>query len=236
MTLSHKSTLKTLKVLVLLLCACEPVAALAGGITVSGTRFIFPADTSRTNVRVANTSETDNYLIQSWINTSAGQKSPDFVVTPPLYLSKPDSENMLSLIRIGGHFPADRETLLYLMVKAIPSVDESRDAGHTVIHVATVTQLKLFLRPRGLKPTPEEAPQRLMFSRSGNQLTVQNPTPYYLTLVKLTAGSRTLSDTMVPPMDYVKLPLPTGSGQVITLHAISDYGGISAPLRFSIRS
>ncbi|SFN06724.1 fimbrial chaperone protein [Izhakiella capsodis] len=221
--------------LAMILTVSVPTSCLAnGGITVNGTRFIFPADASRIEARVANTSDQDNYLIQSWVDTAAGEKSPDVVVTPPLYLSKPDSANMLSLLRTGGHFPTDRETLFYLMVKAIPSVDESQDAGHAVIHVATVTQLKLFLRPRGLKPAPELAARSLTFSRNGHQLVVHNPTPYYLTLTELSSGGKALEDTMVPPLDSVSLPLPTGSGSTITLHNINDYGGISAPLTFSI--
>lgn len=219
------------------LVACLPLSCLAkGGITVSGTRFIFSADAARTNVRIGNTSDADHYLIQSWVNDAAGQKSGNFVVTPPLYLSKPGSENMLSLIRTGGSFPTDRETLFYLMVKAIPSVDESQDVGRAVIHVATVTQLKLFLRPSGLKPAPGEAPSHLTFSRTGSQLIVHNPTPYYLTLIHLSAGTKELKDIMVAPLSSATLPLPAGSGSFLSLHTINDYGGISAPLTFSIQS
>ncbi|WP_279051591.1 fimbria/pilus periplasmic chaperone [Cedecea davisae] len=232
---SCKSFFGTAGALLLALAACIPLSCMAkGGITVSGTRFIFPAGAPRTSLRVANTSHTDNYLIQSWVNDATGQRSENFVVTPPLYLSKPDSENMLSLIHTGGSFPADRETLFYLMVKAIPSVDSNPNAGQAIIHVSTVTQLKLFLRPSGLKPTPEEAPRHLAFSRTGNRLTVSNPTPYYLTLIHLNAGAKNLRDVMVSPLSSTTLPLPDGSGSVLTLHSINDYGGISEPFTFSI--
>ncbi|WP_275273043.1 fimbria/pilus periplasmic chaperone [Pantoea ananatis] len=234
---SCKSFFGTARTLLLALAVCIPLSCMAkGGITVSGTRFIFPASATRISVRIANTSDADNYLIQSWVDDATGHKSGNFVVTPPLYLSKPDSENMLSLIRTGGSFPADRETLFYLMVKAIPSVDDSSNTGQAVIHVATVTQLKLFLRPSGLKPAPGEAPRRLTFSRTGSRLTVHNPTPYYLTLTHLSAGAKNLSDVMVSPLSSTTLPLPPGSGSVLTLRSINDYGGVSEPLTFSIHS
>lgn len=234
---TNESFFGTIKALLLALAACIPLSCMAkGGITVSGTRFIFPADATRTSVRIANTSDVDNYLIQSWVDDASGQKSLSFVITPPLYLSKPESENMLGLIRTGGNFPTDRETLFHLMVKAIPSVDKSLDAGRAVIHVATVTQLKLFLRPPGLKPAPGEAPRHLTFSRTENRLTVNNPTPYYLTLTHLSAGTKNLRDVMVSPLSSTTLPLPDGCGSVLTLHSINDYGGVSAPLTFSIHS
>lgn len=229
---SHKKILTTF----ILLAASISPACQAGGITVNGTRFIFPTGATSIDARVSNTSAKDNYLIQSWVETATGQKSRDFVVTPPLYLSKPDSGNILRLIRTGGHFPTNRETLFYLMVKAIPSINQRRNTGQAMIHVSTVTQLKLFLRPPGLKPASGIAPSRLTFSRSGNQLVIHNPTPYYLTLAGITAGKKPLQDIMVSPLDSATLTLPAGNGSVITLHAINDYGGLSAPLTFNINS
>ncbi len=214
-------------------CFILSPAFAGGGISITGTRFIYPENASQLNVEVSNSSDQDNYLIQSWVGNGGGGKSADFVVTPPLYLSKPQSKNILRLIRTGGSFPTDRETLFYLVVKAIPSIDEAHDAGRNVIHVTAASQLKLFLRPRGLVPAPDKAPSLVTFSRSGGRLTVHNPSPYYLTLTQIRSGNQALQDVMVAPKS--ELALPPASGGSVTFQTINDYGGLTAARRVRIQ-
>ncbi|MDI5434720.1 fimbria/pilus periplasmic chaperone, partial [Salmonella enterica subsp. enterica serovar Kentucky] len=40
----------------------------------------------------------ERYLVNSWIENSAGQKEKTFIVTPPLFVSEPKSENTLRII------------------------------------------------------------------------------------------------------------------------------------------
>lgn len=222
--------------LVFIISACMTLPALAeGGISIQGTRIVYPQDAKQASLSVSNSSTTDSFLVQSWVENAAGQKSADFIVTPPLYLSGPKNENTLRLIHTGGELPRDRETLYYFTAKAIPSVDDSRNAGKAVLRIATANRIKLFVRPGGLKPSPGEAPALLEFRQQGKNLIIHNPSPYYLTLTGMTSGGKPLKDIMVPPQDSASEPLPAGRGNKITYHTVNDYGSVTPALEAGIK-
>lgn len=212
----------------------SPVDARAGGgISVQGTRLIYPLDARHLSLSVSNSSDTDAFLVQSWIENAGGQKTQDFVVTPPLYLSKPGNENMLRLVRTGGTLPKDRESLYYFIAKAIPSVSDT-PAGKSVIRIAAATRLKLFVRPDGLKPARSEAPAKLTFHRSGRQVRIDNPTPYYLTLTDMKASGNALGGVMIPPASSAQTLLPTAAGSTLSFRTIGDYGAATEPVTVSL--
>lgn len=198
-----------------------------GGISVSGTRIIFPAGDGQTTVTLHNSSTSDSYLIQSWVDGASGGRTPDMVVTPPLFVSHPGNENTLRIMYTGGALPQDRETLYYFIEKAIPSVDRASVAGKNVVTMAAAQRIKLFVRPSGLPPDAGEAPSMLTFHRAGNRLEVSNPSPYYITLTGMKAGSQPLQDGMVAPHGTLSQALPAGAGGTVTFHTINDYGAVT---------
>lgn len=198
-----------------------------GGITLNSTRIIYPLEAKQTNVSVRNTSSKSTFLIQSWVEDGAGNKTKDFVVTPPLFTSGAGNENMLRLMFSGGELPRDRESLYFFNTKAIPSLDKQGLEGKNALILATVTRIKLFVRPAGLKALPDVAPSALRFSKAGLKLNINNPTPYYLTLTDIKIGSQKLQDTMVAPMSNGSIPLPSGSAGDITFSTINDFGGVT---------
>lgn len=215
--------------LLLSLFSILPLYASAGGITLGGTRIIYAQDSRQTAISVRNTDNKSTFLVQSWVEHSNGQKTRDFVVTPPLFTSGPGNENMLRLVYSGADLPRDKESLYFFNTKAIPSVDKSALEGKNALILAAITRVKLFVRPANLKPSPDAAPAALRFSHAGSTLAINNPTPYYLTLTDLKAGKTTLQDTMVAPMSQTSVPLPVGAGGDITFSTINDYGGVTQP-------
>ncbi|CAI1507940.1 fimbria/pilus periplasmic chaperone [Serratia ficaria] len=213
---------------------CGPAAA-AGGISLSGSRVVFPADAQQSTLSVKNGTASSTYLMQSWVEKADGTKTSDFVVTPPLYTSAPGNENTLRIISAGVPHPRDRESLYYMNVKAIPSVNrQAMEKAHGGLVVATVMRIKLFVRPAGLSPAREKAADALEFTRRGGKLDIRNPTPYYLTLTDLRAGGKTLENVMVPPLGSASVALPAGNGGTVTWNAINDYGGTD-PGRSTLR-
>lgn len=198
-----------------------------GGISIQGTRIIYPQNAKQQSLSVRNSSLTDSFLVQSWVEDATGHKTSDFVVTPPLYLSGPKNENTLRLMRVAGAPVQGRETLYYFVAKAIPSFDDKKDVGKNVLRIATASRIKLFVRPGGLTPAADIAPSRLEFRHQGERLMINNPTPYYITLTDMRAGGKTLQDIMVPPQGSVSELLPGGSGNKLTFHTINDYGAIT---------
>lgn len=231
-------TSRSMKVLssLLLLCAISsPVTVFAsGGVSVQGTRIIYPLDASQNSLTINNSSKTDSFLVQSWVETSAGSKTQDFVVTPPLYLSRPGNENVLHLINVRPDLPKDRESLYYYIAKAIPSIDKT-ESHNSVLRIATATRIKLFVRPSGMLPARDNAPSLLSFSRVGHQLKITNPTPYYLTLTEIKSGGAVLNGTMVAPQSSVHVALPEHADNQVTFRTINDFGAITKPIKVAIK-
>jgi fimbrial chaperone protein len=220
---------KKLTASVFLVASMMPLWAQAdGGVVLGGTRIIYPAGQKESSISARNTSETSRYMVQSWVEDRDGNKTSDFIVTPPLYVSNPGSENTLRVMYAGPALPADRESVFYLTSKAIPAVDRNEAAGKNILVLAAATRIKLFVRPAGLSPSPDEAPSKLTFSRAGKQITITNPTPYFITLTGFeTDGKKINRSVMVPPSGKESLTLTSSPGHALKYQAINDYGGLS---------
>lgn len=211
-----------------LLCAAAviPQIASADGIVLGGTRIIYPVDSKQTTLSVRNSSADTSYLVQSWTENARGDKSTDFLVTPPLYVSNPGDQNILRIMYNGATLSQDRETLYYFNAKAIPSVDKSKIEGNNTLLLAAVTRIKVFVRPGGLSVPVESAPSMLTFSSRGNKIEIKNPTPYHITLVKVTVDDKKIADTMISPFSEESLSV-TGKPKSISYSTINDFGAVS---------
>ncbi|MGL4861449.1 MAG: molecular chaperone FimC, partial [Enterobacteriaceae bacterium] len=58
-----------------------------------------------------------------------------------------------------------------------------------------------------------------------------NPTPYYLTVTELRAGSRLLDNALVPPFGETSVKLPSTAERHITYRTINDYGALTAQMK-----
>ncbi|EIC85996.1 fimbria/pilus periplasmic chaperone [Serratia sp. M24T3] len=197
-----------------------------GGIALGATRVIYPQGASQTSLPISNSSTTQRFLINSWIENANGKKDSNFVVTPPLFVSEAKTENTLRIIYAGAALPKDRETLFYLNVKAIPSLDKNETAGKNILQLAILSRIKLFVRPDNLPTQPTDAPQKLKFNRTGNSVQISNPTPYYITLVNITSVGKKPQNVMVAPMNSANLDI---AGSEITFQSINDYGALTPP-------
>jgi fimbrial chaperone protein len=212
----------------LMACFVSAAAHAGGGVVLGGTRIIYPAGQKEASISVRNTSDTSRFMVQSWAEDQQGKKTSDFIVTPPLYVSNPGSENTLRLMYVGPTLPSDRETLYYLVSKSIPAVDKAEISGKNILMLSASTRIKLFVRPAGLRPSPAEAPSQLQVSRSGAQVLIRNPTPYYITITQIKAGAKELRETvMVSPQGTESLSLPSTGVSRLSFRTINDFGGLS---------
>lgn len=160
-----------LSFILMMVSAC---ANASGGIALGATRVIYPAEAKQTSLAITNSNKQERYLINAWIENASGQKEKTFAVTPPLFVSEPNSENTLRIIYAGPALPADRESLFYMNVKAIPSVNKAKTENNNVLQLAILSRIKLFVRPNNLAMQPEEALSQLRFERAGSHLKVSN--------------------------------------------------------------
>lgn len=206
-----------------------------GGISLGATRVIYPAGAKQASLAINNSDKKSRFLISSWVEDEQGQKVKTFAVTPPLFVSEPDSENTLRIIYVGPPLPGDRESLFWLNVKAIPSVDKESLAGKNVLHLAILSRIKLFVRPPTLSEPVKEAPAALSFAREGNTLKINNASPFYLSLVNVHINQRKLDNVMVAPKKSTQVALPSDIRGDLTFQTVNDYGAVTAVRTVSLR-
>ncbi|MEF3089309.1 fimbria/pilus periplasmic chaperone [Raoultella scottii] len=201
------------------------------GVALGATRVIYPAGQKQVQLAVTNNDDNSTYLIQSWVENADGQKDGRFVITPPLFAMQGKKENTLRIIdATNNQLPQDRESLFWMNVKAIPSMDKSKLSDNT-LQLAIISRIKLYYRPAKLALSPDQATEKLRFRRSANTLTLINPTPYYLTVTELNAGTRVLENALVPPMGEASVKLPPGAGSEISWRTINDYGALTPRMK-----
>lgn len=199
----------------------------AGGISLGATRVIYPADAQQTSLSISNSGDKERFLVNAWIENNNGQKEKAFVVTPPLFVSEPKSEHTLRIIYAGQPLPADRESVFWMNVKAIPSIDKNSLEGKNVLQLAVLSRIKLFVRPAKLSGSPTEAPAQLTFTRAGKQLTVNNPSAYYVSLVNVRVGGQKVENLMVAPKASSQIALPANAQGSVTFQTVNDYGAVT---------
>jgi P pilus assembly chaperone PapD len=111
-----------------------------------------------------------------------------------------------------------------------PSPDNIDGGEQNYLQVAFRSRLKLFYRPQGLKGVANDAPESLRWSRTGDRLRVENPSPFNVTLAEVHAvsgsGEKAVEEkgVMVAPKQSLEFAAPADTGQVRFI-TINDYGG-----------
>lgn len=213
------------------------------GVVVGATRFIYgSAQRNGISFSVKNT-DALAYLIQAKVladdgkntagsvpNYAVNSQSP-FIISPPLFRLKANEENTLRIIRTGGDIPVDHESLFSLTVAAIPE----GKPGPNSLQVAIRSRFKLLYRPEGLKGNPSHAYETLLWQRHGQDISVSNPTPYYVTLFQLTVNGKAVDNAgMVAPFSTrTQSWCPASGACELQWQTLNDFGGVMPPWNIS---
>jgi P pilus assembly chaperone PapD len=209
------------------------------GVSIEGTRIIFPADSTSVGVQLRNEFSTPA-LVQVWIDNGNMDEMPaaeeiPFVLSPPLSRIEPKQGQIIRILQTdSSQLAEDRESLFWFNMLDIPP--ENPDlAGENVLTFTVRTRIKLFYRPKKLKMTVNNAFKNLQFEylQDEQKVEIKNPTPYYITfanlVLKTTSGDRTYQKSvMLSPFSSQKLEdfkLPAKPNQV-SYAALNDLGGI----------
>lgn len=176
------------------------------------------------------------------------------VVLPPLQRLEPRERVTLRLRAVDETaLPRDRESVLTLTLKAIPSEQRadapfpesepadaipSSHAGGS-LRLAVQNNLKVFYRPAELPElTALQVSEQLQIRRQGDEIVVKNSTPYYVTFSQLTVGSQAIAGShlarMVPPFGEQSYPLPAGANGEVRWKTLNDYGATTQEQRRSL--
>ncbi|MFZ4170072.1 molecular chaperone [Enterobacter ludwigii] len=199
------------------------------GVSLLQTRVIYPQSAQSVSVTLHN-SGNEVYLVQTQVTDwETNKPSPLFTVQPPLFRVEGMSNGTMRVARTGGDLPQDRESVFHFRVNAIPS-GKAPVQGGASLSIALGMGIKLFYRPDGLAMTPGQAYDKLTFSRQGGEVTVKNPTPYYLTFASLSLGGEAVnldkSPSMLAPFSETHYA-GVGHDSRAEWVLISDYGGSS---------
>jgi chaperone protein PapD len=212
------------------LCAQQAMAAIA----LDRTRVILAGGEKAVSMSVVNENKELPYLAQGWLEDAQGKKidSP-LVVLPPVQRIEPGAHSQIQVraLPAAGQLPQDRESLFYFNLREIPP----RSDKPNTLQIALQTRIKLFYRPKALlaATASSESPwqEKLTLSRQGGSYVVNNPTPYYVTLVDGSAtrdgkGVEGFGALMVEPNGHGTLNVPAAAlGDAPVLTYVNDYGG-----------
>ncbi|EOA2959228.1 fimbria/pilus periplasmic chaperone [Yersinia enterocolitica] len=187
-------------------------------------------------------------LVQTQVKGEDRHSPAPFVVTPPLFRLDAGMQGRVRVIRTGGNFPQDRESLQWLCLTGIPPKEgDMWDNGHhdnkketqnvnLDVRLSISTCMKLLVRPDQLKQKPEDVAGELIWQRNGKQLQVNNPTPFYISFKSIHLGGKDINlssageNTYVVPFGERSYALPmdmTGSPVELNWKIINDLGGES---------
>ncbi|WP_242688089.1 fimbria/pilus periplasmic chaperone [Photorhabdus stackebrandtii] len=208
----------------------ESMAAIA----LDRTRIVFNGEDKSTSMDISNQNKELPYLAQGWIEDEQGKKiNGPLVVTPPVQRVEPGAKSQVKIQSLPAiaQLPQDRESLFYFNLREIPP----RSKKPNTLQIALQTRIKLFYRPKAIfaSRTDLDNPwqEKMTLTRQGDQYQVNNPTPYYITVVDASnqLKGKTVADfkpLMVAPKSSAVLSGSAGAlGSAPVLTYVNDFGG-----------
>ena len=218
---------RVFKSLYLLTVLLPATSMAAGGVSLGATRVIYDQSDKQSSLAIVNSDLKSRYLVQSWAEDKNQKKTSDFIITPPLFVIDKKSENTLRIISTNDTLPKDRESVYWLNVNAIPEVDKENVDSKNVLQLAILTRIKIFVRPSKLTMASSQAPGKITYNIQGNKLIVNNPTPYFVNMVNITVGGKSIEAIMASPKESTTMNLPSGVSGVVKFSTISDFGAVT---------
>ncbi|HBT4620564.1 TPA: fimbria/pilus periplasmic chaperone, partial [Klebsiella pneumoniae] len=207
-------------------------------IALDRTRAIFPGTEKSISMTISNENKKLPYLAEAWIENSEGVKiNGPLIVVPPLQRVEPGKKSVIRVTAMPDvkKLPQDRESVYYFSVREIPP----RSDKPNVMQVALQTKIKLFYRPESIIPEKMARwDDKLVLYKTGNGYRIENPTPYYITVIGITgsvneAVAKDFEAVMIDPKSSVNIKSPFYLTPHVT--TINDYGG-KPTLAFHCRS
>ena len=203
-------------------------------VSLDRTRVIFIGGEKSVSLSISNQNTQLPYLAQGWIENEQSEKiTSPMVVLPPVQRLEAGAS---SQVKIQGlpeliNLPQDRESLYYFNLREIPP----RSDKPNTLQIALQTRVKLFYRPLAIatKAGLSEAPwqEKLTLTRQGDRYQINNPTPYYITVIEVAPDLKkaSLADFkpfMIAPKSHQDLGLSNKVlGEKPVLTYVNDYGG-----------
>lgn len=201
-------------------------------VSLDRTRAVFNGGEKSISLSISNENKTLPYLAQGWVEDEQGNKiTSPLTALPPLQRLEPGAKSQIKVqaMPAANLLVQDRETLFYFNLREIPPKSEKPNT----LQLALQTRIKLFYRPKALGATMGMVPwqEQLTLKKQGDKYQVNNPTPYYVTIVDAdskpgSTGAEGFEPIMVAPQGSETLNLSVSVlGPTPVLTYVNDYGG-----------
>ncbi|EJD6081176.1 MULTISPECIES: fimbrial biogenesis chaperone [Providencia] len=216
--------------LLLVFTLCLSQTALGAGIRLDQTRVIINSDSTSQVFSILN-DDNSPYLIQTAItNELEGERSPFFIVTPPLF--RLDAKSKFSakiLVNNKKQLPTDKESLFYLYTRAIPSTQQTNaEKNNAKLTFVTNIIIKVLYRPNHLAVPNSDIFKQVKLVAKGNEWQFNNPTPYYLTAVNIKINQQDYKKSLIlPPFNQTTIKGVDSKIKTASWQMINDFGGLS---------
>lgn len=208
-------------------------------VKLGATRLIYNPDSAGGTLAIINPQDYP-ILVQSKVYAEDKQGNAPFVVTPPLFRLDGNQQSRVRVVRTGGDFAPDRETLYWMCVTGVPPKaddvwGQDKDGKSQAPKVATLevqlrinSCIKLLVRPSSLKGDPADVAPSIVWKRDGSKLKAANPTPFFMNLKEVSVGGKKVEGLeYIPPKGERTFTLPAGAAGKVQWKVITDYGGDS---------
>lgn len=203
-------------------------------IALDRTRVIVNGGEKSVSLSITNENKNLPYLAQGWMEDAQGNKiSSPLTVLPPVQRVEAGAKSQVKVQTSPalGALPQDRETLFYFNLREIPP----RSNKPNTLQIALQTRIKLFYRPEAIALDKTQAAngewvEKATLARQGDKYVINNPSPYYLTIVEGRPSAKGapvgFTPVMVAPKGQATIDASAsalGSSPVLTY--VNDYGG-----------
>lgn len=225
---------KTVSVLALSVVGILLAQQANAAIALDRTRVIVNGGEKSVSLSITNENKNLPYLAQGWIEDAQGNKiSSPMTVLPPVQRVEAGAKSQVK-VQVSpalSALPQDRETLFYFNLREIPP----RSNKPNVLQIALQTRIKLFYRPTPIALDKTQAAtgdwvEKVTLSRQGDKYVVNNPSPYYLTIVEGRPSAKGtpvgFQPIMVAPKGQTAIEASASAfGNSPVLTYVNDYGG-----------
>lgn len=221
--------LPTFKYLLMAVACLTVTPVVQAAISLDRTRAIFNGGEKTMALNISNDNNQLPYLAQAWLENEKQEKitTGPIVVTPPVQRLEPGEKSTVRLSSTPeiNKLPQDRESIFYFNLREIPPKSEKAN----VLQIALQTKIKLFYRPDSIKAKPNAVWQdQLVLTKTSGGYTIDNPTPYYVTVIGLGGSKKEAEEGKFEPVMLAPKSSKTvksGSYSTPYLSYINDYGG-----------
>ncbi|EOV9616539.1 fimbria/pilus periplasmic chaperone [Cronobacter dublinensis] len=203
-------------------------------IALDRTRVVYNGEEKSISLNISNENKNLPYLAQAWIEDAQGNKiTAPLNVLPPVQRVEAGAKSQVKVQASPAvaSLPQDRETLFYFNLREIPP----RSNKPNTLQIALQTRIKLFYRPAPIALDKTQAAEgdwveKVTLVRQGDKFVVNNPTPYFLTIVEgapsIKGNPVGFEPVMVSPKGSATIAASAdafGNSPVLTY--VNDYGG-----------